>query len=95
MRNIAAARSTEGFSRERNSGWMDEGANQAVPWKSFPVMDAPHLPKPQPPMYRSQEKEKHASGFRMFKISVALDGQMFEMESPTGPLKIGTFLLLF
>lgn len=30
MRKTATARSTEGDSLERNSGWMDEGTNQEL-----------------------------------------------------------------
>lgn len=40
MRKIAAARSTEGVSRERKSGWTDEGTNRGGPWKLSAVMDA-------------------------------------------------------
>lgn len=43
IRNIAAARSTEGVSRERNGEWMGVGTNQDPPWKFFPVMDVPAL----------------------------------------------------
>lgn len=39
MRNMAAATSTDGVSRERKSGWMDGGT-------FVPAMDTPLLPKP-------------------------------------------------
>lgn len=44
VRKAATARSAEGDSWERNSGWMDEGTNQEPPCETFSPMEVLHRP---------------------------------------------------